>query len=147
MGKRQIGVTNQATTPRIHSAEPRAWQGQEARLQPAEASGAAESLLGSGDQPLAYSPGLELVLSRGWADAGLPPGSLVDRRQLAPSTALRMCPSLATDPWPQTIPTAHLVSGTVPPPLGAPVRRAAVWGVSGAFFVRIGKSQAFAVFD
>lgn len=58
------------------------------------------------------------VVNKGWADAGLPAGSLVDWRQLAPSTALTMYLRLATDTWPQTIPTAYLISGTILPIVG-----------------------------
>lgn len=87
---------------------------------------------------LVSGPGASVV-NRGWTDAGLPPGSLVDKRQLASSTALTMYPSLATDPWPQTIPTAYSVSGMISPPLEAPVRKAGMRAVFGTLILGTGK--------
>lgn len=87
---------------------------------------------------LVSGPGASVV-NRGWTDAGLPPGSLVDRRQLAPSTALTMYPSLATDPWPQTIPTAYSVSGMISPPLEAPVKKAGMRAAFGTFILGTGR--------
>ena len=62
------------------------------------------------------------------AGAGFLPGSLVDRRQLAPSTALTMYPSLATYSWPRPFPWPPRCLAPFLPSLGALVRKASVWG-------------------
>lgn len=76
------------------------------------------------------------VVNRGWADAGLPLGSLVDRRQLAPVAALTMYPSLA--PGPMARDDSHGLFGVwhdCPPSLGAPSQK----GWFGAFIVCTGQ--------
>lgn len=100
-------------TPPTHAAQLRTWQGQELRP-PYHCSLPGHLEL----QRLCWAvgPGPGLVSSQARvsvvnrASAGLLPGRLVDRRQVAPSTALTMYPSLATYPWPRTS-----MSGTIPP--------------------------------
>lgn len=135
--------------PPMHSAELRAWQGPRGSALPVAAAclGIWSCRVSSeqrGPAPSLVSPWAgACVVSRGWAGAGLPPVSLVDRCQLAASTALTMYPSLATYPWLWTIPMACSMSGMIPPSTGGPCQEGWCRKVWGAFIVQ--KQQAFAL--